>query len=277
MTVKIPLVAVLGHPIGHSLSPKVHGHWLSRYKIPGHYVPIDVAPEKLSDTLRILPQLGFVGANVTLPHKEALLEIADHVTDRAKLIGAANTLMFGEDGTLQADNTDGYGFIANMRQYAPEWRATAGPAVVIGAGGASRAVIAALLGEGVPEIYLTNRSRTRAEHLRKLFGNRIRIVDWLQASATLPEGATIVNTTSLGLVGQPDLPFNLSGINPHAVVTDLVYSPLETSLLAAARQLGCTVVDGLGMLLHQAVPGFEIWFGHRPEVDDTLRQAVLDA
>ena len=243
--------------------------------LQGFYIPMDVAPERLEEVLRTLPHMGFVGVNITIPHKEKVLQIADLVSDRATLIGAANTLIFRRDGKIHADNTDGYGFIENVKQGAPDWKPSHAHAVVLGAGGASRAVIASLLDVGVPEILLTNRTRPRAEKLKEDFGQRVRVIDWVQAGNVLEGAGIVVNATSLGMVGQPELRVPLDGLRPGTVVTDLVYAPLETRLLAEARQIGCTVVDGLGMLLHQAVPGFERWFGERPVVDDDLRRAVL--
>ncbi|NOD65024.1 MULTISPECIES: shikimate dehydrogenase [unclassified Ruegeria] len=272
---RVPLAGVIGHPIGHSRSPKLHGHWLKTYGLAGHYIPMDVAPADLETVLRTLPKAGFVGANVTVPHKEAALKIADHVSDRATVIGAANTLVFREDGSIHADNTDGYGFMENLRNGAPDWNAKDGPAVVFGAGGAARAVLQALSDAGVPEILLTNRTRARADHLKEEFGQRIRVVDWVQAGNVIENAELVVNTTSLGMQGQPELRVPLDGLQPGAVVTDLVYAPLKTNLLKTAEDAGCTTVDGLGMLLHQAVPGFERWFGVRPEVDAETRAAAL--
>ena len=272
---RIPLSGVIGNPVAHSRSPRLHRHWLARYGIPGDYVPLHVAEDDLEQVIRTLPLMGFVGCNITIPHKIAVLQIADHISDRATLIGAANTLIFRPDGKIHADNTDGYGFIANLRQNAPGWQPATGPAAVLGAGGAARAVIAALLEAGVPEIYLSNRTRPKAEALRHDFGSRITVVDWVQAGNMLEEAATIVNTTSLGMTGQPELRVPLDGLHEGQLVTDLVYSPLRTRLLQEAERAGATTVDGLGMLLHQAVPGFERWFGHRPEVDAALRAAVL--
>lgn len=272
---RVPLAGVIGHPIGHSRSPKLHGHWLKTYGLPGHYIPMDVAPADLETVLRTLPKAGFVGANVTVPHKEAALRIADHVSDRATVIGAANTLVFREDGSIHADNTDGYGFMENLRNGAPDWNAKDGPAVVFGAGGAARAVSQALADAGVPEILLTNRTRARADHLKEEFGQRITVVDWVQAGNVVENAELVVNTTSLGMQGQPELRVPLDGLQPGAVVTDLVYAPLKTNLLKLAEEAGCTTVDGLGMLLHQAVPGFERWFGVRPEVDADTRAAAL--
>lgn len=272
---KIPLAGVIGHPIAHSRSPALHGYWLRKYGIKGHYIPMDVAPADLKEALVWLPRLGFVGLNVTIPHKEAVLALADIVTDRAALIGAANTLIFRKDGRLHADNTDGVGFIANLRQNAPSWQPASGPAVVLGAGGAARAVVAALIEVGVPEIRIANRSRPRADAIRADFGAKILVQEWVQAGNMLEGAATVINTTSLGMSGKPDFRVPLDALEPGTVVNDLVYNPLKTTFLAEAEARGCTIVDGLGMLLHQAAPGFERWFGPRPEVDEDTRQAVL--
>lgn len=272
---RIPLAGVIGSPIAHSRSPALHGYWLRRYGIKGHYIPMDIAQADLKEVLHTLPKLGFVGINVTIPHKETILGLADIVTDRAALIGAANTLIFRKDGRIHADNTDGSGFIANLRQNAPHWNPKAGPAAVFGAGGACRAVIAALIEVGVPEIRIANRTRPRAEALRADFGAKVVVCDWVQAGNMLEDATTVVNTTSLGMVGKSEFRVPLDALNPHALVTDLVYTPLKTHFLAEAEAAGCTVVDGLGMLLHQAAPGFERWFGRRPEVDDATRIAVL--
>ncbi len=272
---RIPLAGVIGHPVAHSRSPKLHGHWLRSYGLSGFYIPMDVAPADLEQVVRTLPKAGFVGVNVTVPHKEAALRLADKASDRASVIGAANTLVFRPDGSIHADNTDGYGFLENLRSGAPDWNPKDGPAVVFGAGGAARAVISALADSGVPEILLSNRTRTRADHLKEEFGQRITVVDWVQAGNVIEEAELIVNTTSLGMTGQSELRVPLDGLQPGSVVTDLVYAPLKTRLLAEAEDAGCTTVDGLGMLLHQAVPGFERWFGVKPEVDDAARAAAL--
>ncbi|MEP4035139.1 shikimate dehydrogenase [Pseudophaeobacter sp.] len=272
---KIPLAGVIGCPVAHSKSPQLQTHWLKAHGIAGHYVPMHVEPEDLETVIRTLPKAGFVGVNVTIPHKEAVMKIADKVTDRAKLMGAANTIIFRSDGSILADNTDGYGFITNLQQGAPDWVPTSGPAAVLGAGGACRAVVASLIEAGVPEILLTNRTRERAEQLQKEFGKRIQVVDWVLAGNIIEDAALVVNTTSLGMVGKPRLRVPLDGLKPNMVVTDLIYSPLKTDLLQAAEDVGCTVVDGLGMLLHQAVPGFERWFGQRPDVDTATRAAAL--
>ena len=272
---RIPLAGVIGSPIAHSRSPRLHAYWLRKYGLPGHYVPMDVAQADLAEVLRALPKAGFIGCNVTIPHKETVLQLADVVTDRAALIGAANTLIFRKDGKIHADNTDGYGFIANLRQNAPDWKPASGPAAVFGAGGAARAIVASLIEVGVPEVRVTNRTRPRAEGLRAEFGAKVVVCDWVQAGNMLDDAATVVNTSSLGMVGKPEFLVPLDGLMPSAVVTDLVYTPLRTKFLETAAAMGCTTVDGLGMLLHQAAPGFERWFGKRPEVDQATRDAVL--
>ncbi|UWQ21987.1 shikimate dehydrogenase [Jannaschia sp. W003] len=262
------LAAVIGDPIAHSRSPRLHGHWLRRHGIDGAYVPLRVRARELEDVLRMLPRLGFAGCNVTLPHKEAVLRLAAEATPRARRIGAANTLTF-RDGGFEADNTDAYGFTESLRAGAA-WRADR-PAVVLGAGGAARGVVDALVEAGVPEVRIANRTRAKAEALAEAFPRCV-AVGWVPPV----EGAgLLVNTTSLGMTGQPALEVPLDGLPADAVVCDIVYTPLETPLLKAARARGNPAVDGLGMLLHQAVPGFERWFGLRPEVDDALRRAVL--
>ena len=270
-----PLAGVIGTPIAHSLSPLLHGSWLRRYGIDGHYIPMEIAQDDLADALVTLPKLGFVGLNVTIPHKERVLELSDIVTDRAAVIGAANTLIFRKDGKIHADNTDGYGFLKNIEQGAPDWDAKSGPAMVFGAGGAARAVVAALIEAGVPELRLTNRTRARSDALKAEFGAKVTVVDWVHAPAELEDAVTVVNTTSLGMDGAAEFKLSLDRLSPKATVNDLVYTPLKTPFLEAAENRGCTVVDGLGMLLHQAVPGFERWFGQRPQVDDDIRNILL--
>ena len=266
---------VLGNPIEHSLSPKLHNYWLQRYGLQGSYTAQKVVEDALKESVLDLVKQGFAGANVTIPHKVSVLQLAHQVTDRATLIGAANTLIFKKDGGIFADNTDGYGFMSNLQQNAPHWDPKSGPAALFGAGGAARAIIVALADAGVPEIRLANRTRVKAEALREEFGARIRVVDWVQADQMLDGAATVVNTTSLGMSGAQEFKVSLELLDPQAVVTDIVYNPLITPFLKAAEERGCAVVDGLGMLLHQGVPGFERWFGIRPEVDDETRRAVL--
>lgn len=273
----IPLAGVIGDPISHSLSPRLHGHWLKRYDLRGHYVPLHVNHADLPEVLRTLPRMGFVGVNVTLPHKELVLSLADSVTDRAALIGAANTLTFTANGQIQADNTDGMGFLANIRQTLPHWRASAGPALVLGSGGAAKAIVSALVSDGAPVVHVANRTRARADGLKEQFGARVSPTDWTHIPELIGDAALIVNTTSLGMTGQAPLSLDLSRLSAPTVVTDIVYSPMETDLLKDAASRGCETVDGIGMLLHQAVPGFERWFSYTPMVDEELRNAVLFA
>lgn len=272
---KIPLAGVIGSPIAHSKSPQLHGYWLKKYGIKGFYIPLDIAAADLRDVLKTLPKAGFVGVNVTIPHKEAALEIADDVTERASLIGAANTLTFQKDGRIHADNTDGYGFIENLKSGAQSWNPTQGAAAIIGAGGAARAVIVSLIKAGVPEILLSNRTRARADQLQSDFGDQIKVIEWQEADGMFEKASLVVNTSSLGMVRKQPMELSLEGLRNSTVVTDLVYTPMKTRLLEVAEDKGCVTVDGLGMLLHQGVPGFERWFRRRPEVDDDLRAAVL--
>lgn len=274
---RIPLAGVIGNPVGHSLSPRLHGHWLRAASTPGHYVPLHVEADDLETVLRTLPKAGFVGVNVTVPHKEAALAIADEVSETARQIGAANTLSFGAEGQIHADNTDAYGFIANIQQAAPDWRADAGPALVLGAGGAARAVLVGLLEAGVPEIRLTNRTRSRADALADALGERIVVDDWEKRASLVDGTALIVNTTSLGMKGEGDIGLPFEAASPGALATDIVYVPLETGFLKSAKAAGLQTVDGLGMLIHQAVPGFRRWFGAEPQITSDLRVRLLEA
>ena len=268
------VAGVVGWPVAHSRSPKLHGHWLQHYRIPGAYVPLAVQPGRLAAALRGLAALGFAGCNVTVPHKEEALALVDHADAAARRIGAANLVVVHRDGSLHGFNTDAYGFLANLRERAPGWRADAGPAVVLGAGGAARAVVAALSDAGAPEVRLVNRTADRAQALATALGGKVRVVAWADRAAALDGAALLVNTTTQGMHGQPALDLDLSALPDAAVVTDLVYVPIETPLLAAARARGNAAVDGLGMLLHQAVPSFAAWFGVTPEVTPELRAAI---
>jgi shikimate dehydrogenase len=263
------LAGVMGWPVAHSRSPLLHGWWLRRYAIDGAYVPLAVRPERLEQAIRALPALGFAGCNLTIPHKEAALRIVDRADAAARRIGAVNTIVVGADGDLSGSNTDAFGFVESL---GPSWRADAGPAVVIGAGGAARAIIVALAERGAPEIRICNRTLERAEALGSELGGRP--VAWERREAALEGAALVVNTTSQGMKGEPPLDLALDRLPRTATVCDIVYVPLETPLLAAARARGNRTVDGLGMLLHQARPGFEAWFGVAPEVTPELRQAV---
>lgn len=274
---KTRLAAVIGWPVGHSKSPRLHNWWLERLGIDGAYVPLPVSKDRFEQVVRAMPHMGFAGCNITVPHKEAALALADVVDPVARRIGAANTLVFRADGTLEAHNTDGFGFIENLRQGAPDWRPDAGPAVVLGAGGAARAVCVSLMDAGAPLIRLANRTRSRCDALAGDLGGPIEVVDWPVTESALDGANLLVNTTSLGMAGQPPLEIALSSLPVSALVTDIVYAPLETELLKAARQRGNPVVDGLGMLLHQARAGFSTWFGVLPEVTEELRAFVLSA
>lgn len=272
------LAGIMGWPIAHSRSPLLHGFWLNKTGIDGAYLPLPVHPADIERALRALPILGFRGCNLTIPHKEAALAVADRVDSLARRIGAVNTIVVAADGSLDASNTDIYGFRENLHAGAPQWSASSGPAVVLGAGGSSRAVVAGLCDEGVAEIRIVNRTRARAEAVADALATattRISIHSWHEAPAALEGAGLLVNTTSLGMSGQPPLDLDLSPLPRTAPVADIVYVPLETGLLAAARRRGNPVVDGLGMLLHQGRPGFEAWFGAKVQVTPELHAAVV--
>jgi len=268
---------VIGWPVAHSRSPVIHRYWLKQYGIDGAYEKEAVPPEEIEGFLQQLWTHGYIGANVTLPHKEAALRAARSVDEAAMRIGAANTLWLDPDGALHASNTDAYGFLTNLDAEAPHWNSGTGPPMVLGAGGAARAVVYGLIKATGATILIANRTRERAERLARAFGPRIEVVDWEGREEALAVSSLLVNTTSLGMSGQPELDMDLAPMAKNAVVADIVYVPLETKLLAAARARGLTAVDGLGMLLHQAVPGFERWFGVRPEVTPALRAHVIAA
>ena len=266
---------VLGWPVRHSRSPLMHNYWLRRLDIDGAYVPLAVAPDDFADVLRCLGKLGFVGANVTVPHKRAALAGVDRADEAAQRIGAVNTIVVDGSGDLHGSNTDGLGFLANLGAAAPAWRPAAAPAVVLGAGGAARAVVVALADAGVPEIRIVNRSRDRAERLvHDLGGTGLAVVGWNERGRALEGAGVLVNATSVGLDGKGRLDLDLANLPTDAVVTDLVYDPLVTPLLERARARGNPIVDGLGMLIHQAVPGFTAWFGIAPPVTTELRRLL---
>ena len=271
------IAGVMGWPVAHSRSPRLHGYWLRTYRIDGAYIPLPVRPEQLTTALRALPMLGFAGVNVTVPHKEAALNAVDRSDSAARRIGAVNTIVLAPDGTLDGRNSDGFGFIENLRAGVPSWSAAAGPAVILGAGGAARAIAVALQDGGAPEIRIVNRTTERAECLSKDIGGPFRVHGWGERASALGDAALLVNTTTLGMTGQPPLELALDRLPTAAVVNDIVYSPLETPLLAVAKGRGNRVVDGLGMLLHQARPGFAAWFGIEPAVTPELRRFVLEA
>ena len=264
---------VIGWPIEHSRSPAIHGYWLKHYKIDGEYRAEAVRPGDLAAFLGSFAKT-YAGANVTLPHKEEALRLADNVDAAAQTIGAANTLWLDEAGKLHASNTDAFGFMTNLEQQAPGWNDKKRAVMVLGAGGAARAILYGLIEAGVGKILLLNRSRDRAESLAENFGGNIQVRDWSQRNEALGDAGLLVNTTSLGMIAKPPLDLDVAALPKDAVVADIVYNPLETQLLAAARARGHRVVDGLGMLLYQAVPGFKRWFGVRPEVTPVLRRQI---
>ena len=266
---------VTGHPIAHSRSPLIHGHWLAEHGIRGSYERIDVPPADFPAFLRGLPGSGFAGGNVTIPHKEAAFALADTLTERAQRIGAVNTLVVGGDGRVHGDNTDAPGFCAHLDQSLGTAWLQRGEAVILGAGGAARAIVVGLAERGVARIRVANRTPARAEAVAALAPGIAQPLAWDDLSAALEGAGLLVNTTSLGMKGQPPLAIDLAPLPAGAAVADIVYAPLETDLLAAARKRGLAAVDGLGMLLHQAVPGFEAWFGTRPQVTAALRDLIV--
>lgn len=270
------LAGVIGWPIAHSRSPRLHGFWLQHHGIDGAYLPLAIAPDKLQSAVLGLRDAGFRGLNVTLPHKEAVMALCDRVDETAQRIGAVNTLIF-EGETILGSNSDAFGFIENLKAGAPGHDLTAAPGLLLGAGGAARAVAVALLDAGLPELLICNRSAERAEALAAALGAKSKAIAWSSRAEVLSDLGLLVNSTSLGMTDHPTLDLPLDTLPRSALVTDLVYTPLETPLLAAARARGCAAVDGLGMLLHQARPGFRAWFGVDPEVTPDLRAFVLGA
>ncbi len=271
------LAGVMGWPVAHSLSPRLHGYWLREHRVDGAYLPFAVRPDHVVEALRALPKLGIRGVNVTLPHKEAVLRAVDDVDPLAARIGAVNTVTVESDGRLRGRNTDAEGFLTNLASAPDGFDPTAAPAVVLGAGGAARAICVALLDAGCSELRLVNRTRARAEEMRDDLPDPVEVIDWAARGDILDGVGLLVNTTSLGMAGHPPLDIDLAALPQWAVVTDIVYVPLRTPLLSAAAAQGHRTVDGLGMLLHQAVPGFEAWFGVRPRVTPELRAHVLEA
>lgn len=269
------IAGVIGWPVAHSLSPRLHGYWLDHHNVDGAYIPMPVSPDHIEMAIASLPKLGFCGANVTVPHKIAAFNAADELSQAATTIGAVNTLICREDGSIFGDNTDGYGFIANLKAGAPNWDPLAAPALVLGAGGAARAVVWSLLDAGVPNVMIANRTTEKAQVIANDMDGPITVIPWDDRSDAVEGAGLIVNTTALGMTGKPSLEIDLGRAAQLTLVTDIVYAPLETPLLRDAASHGCKVVDGLGMLLHQAVPGFDAWFGVWPDVTDDLRTHVL--
>ena len=267
---------VMGWPVGHSLSPRLHGYWLQELGIDGTYEALPVDSENFPCELKSLAEKGFRGVNVTVPHKEAALAAVDEADGQARRIGAVNTVVVQDDGTLSGSNTDGFGFSENLRSGHEGWSAAAGPAVMIGAGGAARAIAAALVDGGAPELRLINRTPSKAHAVARDIGGPIEVIPWEERDQVLGGAALLVNATTLGMGGGQPLALDLTALPADALVTDIVYTPLATPLLEDAAARGNPAVDGLGMLLHQARPGFAAWFGVEPRVTDALRTHVRE-
>ena len=268
------IAGVMGWPVAHSRSPRLHNFWLDQYGIDGAYVPFPVEPSGLEAALRALPKLGIGGVNVTVPHKEQAYRIVDETDDTAARIGAVNTITVTDDGNLTATNTDAFGFTEALRARAPDWSPASGAAVILGAGGASRAILVALQNLGVSEIRVVNRTLERAQALADELGAPLVAIPWADRETALGDAGLLINSTTLGMQGQPSLDLRLDDLPRTAVVNDIVYAPLFTKLLEAAEARGNAIVDGLEMLLHQARPGFHAWYGREPEVTDALRGFV---
>jgi shikimate dehydrogenase len=268
------LAGLLGWPVAHSRSPTIHNHWLHQYGLQGRYVLLPVPPEKLAIALPGLSVLGFRGCNVTTPHKQAVMPLIDHVDPSAKRIGAVNTIVVEKDGTLRGFNNDGNGFVQSLRDAKPDWRPDAGPIVVVGAGGAARAVIAALAEQGAHEIRVVNRTAERAQSIAREYGAPVTAFPWEQRNEIIADVALLANTTNQGMAGKPALDISLDKLARRAIVGDLIYTPPETPFLAAARARGNLTVNGLGLLLNQARPAFNAWFGVMPEISKELIRAL---
>lgn len=275
MSGEFGLAGVMGWPIAQSRSPVIHNYWLEKYKINGRYVPLAVKPERLPDAIRGLPALGFRGCNLTMPHKQMAMAMVDSLTDTAKRIGALNCIVVGDDGKLLGVNNDGNGYVLSVQEVAPQWTPDAGPIAILGAGGAARALIVALLERGAKEIRLINRTLEKAEQLAKEYGAAIKPMAWDKRSDVIGDVALLANATSQGMIGKPALDISLDRLSKQTLVSDLIYVPPETPFLAAAKARGNVTINGLGMLLHQARPAFQAWFGVMPEITPELRAAVM--
>ncbi|MFZ2295327.1 MAG: shikimate dehydrogenase [Polaromonas sp.] len=271
---KFGLAGVMGWPVSHSRSPTLHNYWIKHYGLTGAYVLLPVEPGNLPAALKGLSALGFAGCNVTLPHKVAAMQLVDRVDPVARRIGAINTIVVEKDGSLSGFNNDGFGYIQSLLDAQPDWRVDAGPIMVLGAGGAARAVVVSLAERGAKEIRLCNRSFGKAQDLAREFGAPVRAIPWEERHEALADIALLVNTTNQGMTGQSPLELSLDRLPRHALVSDVIYIPMETPLLVAARQRGNPTVNGLGMLLNQARPAFKAWFGVMPEITPDLRRAI---
>lgn len=268
------LAGVMGWPVAHTRSPAIHNHWIARHGLKGAYVQLPVHPDRLETAIRGLPALGFAGCNVTVPHKVSAMRFMDEVHPAAQRVAAINTIVVKPDGRLLGMNNDGAGYIQSLRDADPTWRADTGPVLVLGAGGAARAIVVALLDEGAPELRITNRTLERAQALAEAFGDRVKVVPWAERNEAMAGVSLLVNTTTQGMHGQPPLDVALHALPAAAMVSDAIYIPMETPLLAQARLRGHRTVNGLGMLLNQARPAFQAWFGVLPEITPELRAVV---
>lgn len=269
-----PLAGILGFPVAQSRSPVIHNFWLKQHGIAGRYVLLPVMQDQLEQALHGLAVLGFRGCNVTMPHKQSVMPLLHQVDPMARRIGAVNTIVVQEDGTLRGFNNDGVGFVQSVYEAQPGWRADAGPILILGAGGAARAVAVALLEDGATDIRIANRTQERAEQMVAEIGGPVSVLPWIQRNDAMADVALLVNATDRGMGDKPALDVSLARLHGKAIVSDLIYVPLETLFLAAARAQGNLTVNGLGLLLNQARLAFEAWFGVRPEITPELRQAV---
>jgi shikimate dehydrogenase len=269
------LAGVMGWPIAQSRSPVLHNYWIDKYKLNGRYVPLAVRPERLSDAIRGLPALGFRGCNLTMPHKQLAMTMVDSLTDTAKRIGAVNCIVVGEDGKMSGTNNDGNGYVLSVQEVAPQWKPSDGPIAILGAGGAARAIIVALLERGASEIRLINRTLEKAERFAKDFGLAIKPIPWEKRGDAIADVALLTNATNQGMTGHPPLEISLDRLSSRTLVSDLIYVPPETPFLTAAKARGNVIINGLGMLLHQARPAFQAWFGIMPEITSDLRTSIM--
>jgi shikimate dehydrogenase len=269
------LAGVMGMPVFQSRSPILHNYWIKKYNLKGAYGHFPVQIENVEAAVRGLSALGIAGCNITQPHKLMAMKLMDQLSPMAQRIGAINCIVVQPDGSLHGFNNDGFGYIQSLKDIKPTWRADEGPVVVLGAGGAARAVVISLLDEGAKEIRLINRTRAKADELASVDPTMVKTYEWDERHMALEGAALLVNTTNQGMYGQPPLEISLDALPKSAMVSDLIYIPLETPLLAAARERGHVTVNGLGMLLNQAIPAFEAWFGVKPEITDELRNAIL--
>ena len=268
------LAGVMGWPVAHTRSPAIHNHWIAKHGLKGAYVQLPVHPDRLEAAIRGLPALGFAGCNVTVPHKVSAMQYMDEVHPAAQRVAAINTIVVRPDGSLLGMNNDGAGYIQSLRDADAAWRGDAGPALVLGAGGAARAIVVALLDEGAPEVRIANRTQDKAQALADAFGSRVKVVPWAERNGAMAGVSLLVNTTTQGMHGQSALDVQLDDLPAQAMVSDAIYIPMETPLLAQARLRGHRTVNGLGMLLNQARPAFQSWFGVLPEVTPELRAVV---